>query len=61
MSLPMKRLMTVVALAVVTGSYVFAQTPPPAQQATPRAGGRQGGRGPALPPMDPPSSFYSKN
>ncbi len=58
----MKRVLAIAALVLITWSFVSAQTPPATQQATPpAAGGRQGGRGPAGPPMDPPDSFYSKN
>lgn len=57
----MKRVITAAVCVALCSSVVFAQMPPAGQQAAPPAGGRQGGRGPALPPMDPPDSFYSKN
>lgn len=47
----MKRVVCAAALAVCAVSSVFAQNPP--------AGGRQGGRGPALPPIDPPKEWLS--
>jgi len=63
----MARRFLVLGLLVVTGALAVeaatqnppAQTPP--AQTAPRAGGggRQGGRGPALPPIDPPKEWLS--
>jgi len=62
----MRRLFLTAGVVLVVGSTIVAQNPPPPNPPaqTPAApaqgGGRQGGRGPALPPIDPPASFYSK-
>ena len=61
----MKRAVCAAALILVSASFLFAQNPPPAGQAAPpvtgQGGGRQGGRGPALPPIDPPKEWLSPN
>ena len=51
----MKRALCTAVLVVVSASFLLAQNPPPAGQ----GGGRQGGRGPALPPIDPPKEWLS--
>jgi creatinine amidohydrolase/Fe(II)-dependent formamide hydrolase-like protein len=62
----MTRFVLTAGVVLVVGSTIVAQNPPPPNPPaqTPAApaqgGGRQGGRGPALPPIDPPASFYSK-
>ena len=62
----MRRLVLYLGLAFVFAAAVSAQNPPPtgtgqqpAQPAQP--GARQGGRGPQLPPMDPPKEWLSPN
>ena len=59
----MKRVVCAAALVFVAASFVSAQNPPPAGQAAAPAAaagaGRQGGRGPALPPIDPPKEWLS--
>jgi creatinine amidohydrolase/Fe(II)-dependent formamide hydrolase-like protein len=58
----MKRLVPVLGLAFVFAATLFAQDPPPAGAGRQgQAGGRQGGRGPALPPIDPPKEWLSAN
>ena len=57
----MKRVVFAAALVFVSMTFVKAQNPPPAGQAAPPAAGRQGGRGPALPPIDPPKEWLSPN
>jgi creatinine amidohydrolase/Fe(II)-dependent formamide hydrolase-like protein len=59
----MKRVVCAAVLVFVAGSFVWAQNPPPAGQpaAAGQGGGRQGGRGPALPPIDPPKEWLSPN
>ena len=62
----MTRFVLTAGVVLVVGSTIVAQNPPPPNPPaqTPAApaqgGGRQGGRGPALPPIDPPATFYSK-
>ncbi len=56
----MKRLVPMVGLILVFVASVFAQDPPPAGAGR-QGGGRQGGRGPALPPIDPPKEWVSAN
>lgn len=58
----MKRVVCAAVFLLLSASFVFAQDPPPAGQAAPPAAGRQGGRGgrgPALPPIDPPKEWLS--
>jgi creatinine amidohydrolase len=59
----MKRVICAAVLVFVAGSFLKAQNPPPAGQPAPagQGGGRQGGRGPALPPIDPPKEWLSPN
>jgi len=59
----MRRLVSVVGCSMLIFATAFAQNPPPAGAApqTQGGGGRQGGRGPALPPMDPPKEWLSPN
>ena len=58
----MKRVACAAVFLLLSASFVLAQDPPPAGQAAPPAAGRQGGRGgrgPALPPIDPPKEWLS--
>jgi len=57
----MRRLIPIAGLVVVFVAALFAQNPAPAGAAGQQdpAGGRQGGRGPAQPPMDPPKEWLS--
>ena len=57
----MKRAVSVAALVLLSVSFLRAQNPPPAGQAAPAAGRQGGGRGPALPPIDPPKEWLSPN
>jgi creatinine amidohydrolase/Fe(II)-dependent formamide hydrolase-like protein len=61
----MKRLVPVLGLIVMFAAMLFAQDPPPAgagrQGQGAAGGGRQGGRGPAQPPIDPPKEWLSPN
>lgn len=61
----MKRVVLGAAVLLFSASLIHAQDPPPAGQAAAPAGrqggGRQGGRGPALPPIDPPKEWLSPN
>ncbi len=58
----MKRVACAAVLLWLSVPLVLAQEPPPAGQAAPAAAGRQGGlggRGPSLPPIDPPEEWLS--
>ena len=59
----MKRVIAVTALVLFSVSFLRAQDPPAAgrQGAAPAAGRQGGGRGPALPPIDPPKEWLSPN
>jgi creatinine amidohydrolase/Fe(II)-dependent formamide hydrolase-like protein len=59
----MKRLVPVLGLVFVFAATLFGQDPPPAGAGRQgqAGGGRQGGRGPALPPIDPPKEWISPN
>jgi len=50
----MKRLVPVLGFSCIIIATAFAQDPAP-------AGARQGGRGPAQPPIDPPKEWLSPN
>ena len=57
----MRRLVSIVGCSMLIFATAFAQNPAPAGAAAQGGGGRQGGRGPALPPMDPPKEWLSPN
>ena len=57
----MRRLVSIVGCSMLIFATAFAQNPAPAGAAQQGGGGRQGGRGPALPPMDPPKEWLSPN